>query len=579
MSIVRNAGRGDDWKFVKYLVFDAPLHPGTFEERMAALQTVVGPGHTKYSFLVGQEKCKGVDHVLSEMRKVVDEGGEGLMLRQPGSRYQNGRSSTLLKVKEFTDAEALVVGYKEGTGRLQGSMGGLRCIMPNGTEFVVGSGFSDAQRRKPPKKGSVITFKYQELSDSGSPRFPVFIRERGDVTWDEVKKNAADDGPGKAKIKGALTARAHSLLYTDLQRSEEDKKNAGDAGAGSATHTTTTHTTTTHTATAPAKKRKPEADFVPAANLTRQKSIVKAMSVGDNASPMRKAKAWAILNGDNDDLLSDFSDPDDPEFDAKPAGKKAKKNGDKGADGDGGANDGNKALKDKARAALAPVLPMCKYGLKCYQKNPQHLAKFTHPTRDESEAAEAEPKTRLQRKASQVQEAATNSNSNSATATNATNAAASQASIPTQNSAKGKDEDEDKNDNEEDEATETMPEPTPASALPDVLPFIMTLIPEQEGPVAVILPHGITTLGRNRFGITSPHVSREHCRISADLAEGEMALTPTGTNNVYLKERGSADWCHVSKGESRRVFSGDVVSLLPNHSITYKVKVAMATLS
>jgi len=29
-----------------------------------------------------------------------------------------------------------------------------------GKEFKVGSGFTDAQRRKPPKIGSVITFKY-----------------------------------------------------------------------------------------------------------------------------------------------------------------------------------------------------------------------------------------------------------------------------------------------------------------------------------------------------------------------------------------------------------------------------------
>ena len=40
-------------------------------------------------------------------------GGEGLMLRQPGSKYVAGRSSTLLKVKTFHDAEAVVIQINE----------------------------------------------------------------------------------------------------------------------------------------------------------------------------------------------------------------------------------------------------------------------------------------------------------------------------------------------------------------------------------------------------------------------------------------------------------------------------------
>ena len=40
----------------------------------------------------------------------------------------------------------------------------------NGVEFKIGTGFSDDQRRKPPKIGSIVTFKYQELSNVGNPR-------------------------------------------------------------------------------------------------------------------------------------------------------------------------------------------------------------------------------------------------------------------------------------------------------------------------------------------------------------------------------------------------------------------------
>ena len=45
----------------------------------------------------------------------------------------------------------------------------------DGTTFSVGSGLSDAQRERPPAVGSLITFRYQELSDRGVPRFPTFV--------------------------------------------------------------------------------------------------------------------------------------------------------------------------------------------------------------------------------------------------------------------------------------------------------------------------------------------------------------------------------------------------------------------
>jgi DNA ligase-1 len=47
----------------------------------------------------------------------------------------------------------------------------------DGIEFKIGSGFNDAQRRKPPKKGSRVTYKYMGKSNSGKPRFPIFLRE------------------------------------------------------------------------------------------------------------------------------------------------------------------------------------------------------------------------------------------------------------------------------------------------------------------------------------------------------------------------------------------------------------------
>ncbi len=103
------------------------------------------------------------------------------MLRQPGSRYEAGRSATLLKAKRFHDAEARVIEHLPGAGRHKGRLGALAVVLPDGTEFSVGTGFSDAQRERPPAVGSLITFRYQELTDRGVPRFPTFVRTRYDA--------------------------------------------------------------------------------------------------------------------------------------------------------------------------------------------------------------------------------------------------------------------------------------------------------------------------------------------------------------------------------------------------------------
>lgn len=84
-------------------------------------------------------------------------------------------------------------------------------------QFKVGTGFSDAQRKNPPKKGAVISFKFQEVSNSGVPRFPVFLRVREDVTWKEVKENALKSAPkSEEKKKSFVLKKAHTVLYTTV---------------------------------------------------------------------------------------------------------------------------------------------------------------------------------------------------------------------------------------------------------------------------------------------------------------------------------------------------------------------------
>jgi len=178
-SIVRSETPDDRWKRVRFMVFDAPQAKGTFEERMQFLRATLPEGK-RFVRVVAQERCKGVTQLLAERDRVVRLGGEGLMLRQPASAYEAGRSSTLLKVKPYDDAEATVIAHEPGTGKYAGKLGALRVRTDDGREFSVGSGFSDAQRESPPPVGTVITYRFRGLTAKGMPRFPSFLRIRRD---------------------------------------------------------------------------------------------------------------------------------------------------------------------------------------------------------------------------------------------------------------------------------------------------------------------------------------------------------------------------------------------------------------
>jgi DNA ligase-1 len=181
VGIVRRQDQTELWKEVRYIAFDAPGVDATFEGRLAAIRAHVLRRRPPYLSAHEHAMCAGLDHLRAELARVEALGGEGLMVRRPESRYEVGRSLTLLKIKTFRDAEARVLGHLKGAGRHKGRLGALLVELADGTQFSVGTGFSDAERESPPPVGSFITFRYQELSDGGVPRFPSYVGVRADA--------------------------------------------------------------------------------------------------------------------------------------------------------------------------------------------------------------------------------------------------------------------------------------------------------------------------------------------------------------------------------------------------------------
>ena len=112
----------------------------------------------------------------------LEAGYEGSIVRT-NDVYKCGRSWSLRKFKDFSDAEAYIVGYEEGKGKRTGTLGKFIMQDDDGIEFGCppGKGF-DYQAMKDllfraqwyVDHKARATFTYFERTKAGSYRHPLF---------------------------------------------------------------------------------------------------------------------------------------------------------------------------------------------------------------------------------------------------------------------------------------------------------------------------------------------------------------------------------------------------------------------
>lgn len=210
-GVMRIEGEPD----VRYHLFDMwdrPEQP--FWARLIGAHSFIQPFHELPLYGVEHVAITGVDSMDAFEAMYLAMGFEGAMLRDPNGSYKFGRSTAkeggLIKVKRFEDAEATVIGVErkfhnanEATvdelGHTKRSthqagkvgleeLGALICKTPEGVEFNIGTGFTQAQREALWKEGagSLIgkLVKYKSFTAAGvkdAPRFPVFLSFRDPI--------------------------------------------------------------------------------------------------------------------------------------------------------------------------------------------------------------------------------------------------------------------------------------------------------------------------------------------------------------------------------------------------------------
>ncbi len=178
-GIVRQQ-KGDDaqWRQITFMIFDLPGSAENFTARIKQMQAIVNKANSPYLKMIAQQKVDNNAQLQQLLETVLGKGGEGLMLHRGAAFYQAKRSKDLLKLKQYQDAEAVVLQHLPGKGRNRGRMGALLVKTADGTVFKIGSGFSDQERENPPAIGTMITFKYTGKTKNGVPRFASFMRIR-----------------------------------------------------------------------------------------------------------------------------------------------------------------------------------------------------------------------------------------------------------------------------------------------------------------------------------------------------------------------------------------------------------------
>jgi DNA ligase-1 len=181
VSIVMQQQPHNGWLTLQLAIFDVPDPHSPFQTRLKRAIDWCEHHPSPYARVIAQTPVQSVAQLETVLQRILQQGGEGLIVRDPHACYHSGRSDSILKVKTYQDAEAVVVGLLPGEGRNRGRLGALLVERPDGVRVKIGSGFSDAERDHPPEIGSVITYKFYGLYRSGLPKFPVYLRQRLDA--------------------------------------------------------------------------------------------------------------------------------------------------------------------------------------------------------------------------------------------------------------------------------------------------------------------------------------------------------------------------------------------------------------
>ena len=176
-----DADRAEAKELVQYHVYDvASMTIGGYATRLNYLNSDVFRGFTTWPIMqVDTQVAHDFDDATRFHAKNLKLGYEGSIYRSWSGKYKGTRSWDLMKFKEFHDTEATIVGYDEGKGKREGTLGKFIMQDDDGNEFGCppGKGYNFKDLTNILENihdyiGQRATFTYFERTKAGSYRHP-----------------------------------------------------------------------------------------------------------------------------------------------------------------------------------------------------------------------------------------------------------------------------------------------------------------------------------------------------------------------------------------------------------------------
>lgn len=205
----KTASDNEAWDRVKYHVFDIvssaclslPLNLRYNHLRKCVTKIKKSYGRQSPLVLVKQTPIKSQKQAEKFYHAILARYGEGVVVRNPNSVYEQKRSHNFLKWKPHPEKEAWIVGYNAGKvgSKYAKALGSWRVQMDDKKklEFNLAGRLSDslrkkyhfnaqgkcikidsAARSKTPEIGDLVTYQYMSIGNHGRPRQPIYMRIR-----------------------------------------------------------------------------------------------------------------------------------------------------------------------------------------------------------------------------------------------------------------------------------------------------------------------------------------------------------------------------------------------------------------
>lgn len=193
---------GDDLLFNVFDLEDADiLKTGKgiipFSIRRKTLEGVFRNTENLTSLILAESfTTKEKEDIYSYYKKIVDKGGEGVILKNPDHVYECKRSKNWIKLKEVNECDLVIKDWYPGEGKREGFIGGFICEDQSGQLKVkIGSGFTDEDLKTLSAQadsyiGKICSVQYNVVINDKNGNWSLFLPRFVEIRSD---KDLADD--------------------------------------------------------------------------------------------------------------------------------------------------------------------------------------------------------------------------------------------------------------------------------------------------------------------------------------------------------------------------------------------------